>query len=192
MNSREDFVKYIKSVFGPIDDPTPYQERIGYFEDLHGVIGHIAIKFSWLDESLNQAIIKMLQLDVERGNIVIAELSFKVKVDIFSSLYKVLKNKFFFNSFPDFEDEYVSALVKALITCEEKRNQVMHSYYNSTVGDEFRISRKKVTAKQKSGLKVTLEETTINNMFNISDYIAGVHAEMEEFGIDLMEPKNSR
>ena len=120
-----------------------------------------------------------------------AELSFKVKVNVFSSLYQKLKSKYFFNTFPDFEDEYFRELVNALNKCEELRNQVMHSTFTQNYFTSEKIIRKKTTAKQKQGLKKIIEETDIIKLFNIADFIGGIEFELDEFGINIMNQKTS-
>src|SRR5688572_20977154 len=191
MNTREDFEKYCKEIFGPITETASFEERIGAPNELPAVIGLISIHFSRLEETLSQVIIGMLQLDQDRGHIVAAELSFKQKVNMFSSLYINLKERYFFNTFPGFENEYFVQLVKGLNKCEELRNQVMHSIfmYAFTEKEQF-VLRKKITAKQKIGLRRTQEKTDIMSLFNISDYIVNIELELEEFQINMMKPKD--
>ncbi len=192
MNTRKDFDEYVKSVFGAVTETATYEERVGPPEELPAVIGLIAMKFSQLEDTLSETIIKMLQLDDDRGHIMTSELSFKVKVNIFFSLYQNLKGTYLFNTFPDFEDEYFRELCKALNRCEELRNQVMHSTFVQNYLTKTKVIRQKITAKQITGLKKVSEETTIVNLFNIADYIGGVDFEMEQFGIDMMTKKDSR
>lgn len=190
MKNRDSFEKHIKDFFGPVKDTSTFAERIGEPEELPAVIGLISMKFSHLEDILSETIIKMLQLDKARGNIITAELSYKVKVHVFASLYYELKDNFYFNSYPDFEDEYFKELIKALNKCEELRNQVMHSTFTQEY-ISLNIFRKKITAKQKTGLRTTIEKTNIINLFNIADYIGGVEFELDNFGIDIMSPKNN-
>src|SRR5688572_4610998 len=100
MNTRKDFDEYIKSVFGTVTETATYEERIGSPEELPAVIGMISMNFSRLEDRLSEIIIKMLQLDNDRGNIITSELSFKVKINVFFSLHQNLKDRYFFNSFP--------------------------------------------------------------------------------------------
>lgn len=192
MNTKKDFDEHIRMFFGPVTETATYAERIGPPEELPAVIGLISMKFSQLEDTLSQTIIKMLQLDNERGQIMTAELSFRVKVAIFSALYQNLKDKYFFNTFPDFDDEYFKELIKALNKCEAQRNQIMHSTFAQNYLTNSKIMRKKVTAKQKDGLKIIVEETDIIKLFNIADLIGGVEFELDQFGIGIMTEKNRR
>ena len=191
MNTREEYEKFVNNTFRPVTDTSTYEDRIGQPEELPAVIGLISMKFSYLEDTLSNTIIKMLQLDDDRGHIITAELSFRVKVNVFASLYQKLKANFFFNAFPDFEEEYFKELVIALNKCEEMRNQVLHSSFTQSYLDKTKIIRTKVTAKQKSGLRKAKEETNIVNLFNIADFIGQVEFELDEFGINIMGEKNS-
>ena len=191
MNTKKDFDEHVRMFFGPVTDTSPYEERIGPLEELPAIIGLISMKFSQLEASLDQTIIKMLQLDSDRGQIITAELSFRVKVGMFSSLYQNLKERYYFNTFPDFEEQYFKELIKALNKCEEQRNQVMHSTFVQDYLTKSKIIRKKITAKQKDGLKIIEEETNIIKLFNIADLIGGVEFELDQFGIDIMKEKTA-
>ena len=190
MNTKEEFDDYIESVFGAITDTSTFVERMGNPEELPASIGLISMQFSHLEDLLSETIIQMLQLNEDTGHIITAELSFKVKVSIFYSLYEQLKGRYFFNSFPDFEDEYFYELVKALNKCEELRNQVLHSTYVQNYFTERKIFRRKITAKQKSGLRKVSEEINVVDLLNKADFMGGVYYELEEFGIDIMKQKD--
>lgn len=188
MNTREDFNKYVRDTFGPNTETATYRERKGEPDELSSVIGMIAIDFANLEDTLSEIIIKMLQIDQERGDIVTSELSFKQKVNLFSSLYNLLKDKYFFNTFPGFEEEYFKELTKILNQCEYNRNQVIHSTFVQSYATE-KILRKKTTAKQKQGLRRLEEETSIIELFNMADKINSVVFELDQFQIDIMEKK---
>jgi len=138
---------------------------------------------------LSETIIKMLQLDDKRGQAITSEMSFKAKVNLFATLYNELKGQYYFNTFPGFEDEYIKELVKALNSVEEKRNLVIHSKFIRDYHNNQKIYRHKTTAKQKHGLKKTVEETDIIKLFNIADDIICLEFELDEFQIDIMTKK---
>ena len=68
----------------------------------------------------------------------------------------------------------------------------MHSSFTQNYLTRPKIIRRKITAKQKTGLKKIAEETDIIKLFNIADYIGGVEFELDQFGIDIMKDKKSR
>jgi hypothetical protein len=80
-------------------------------------------------------------------------------------------------------------LVKALNRAEEKRNLVIHSKFIRDYHNNQKIYRHKTTAKQKNGLKITVEETDIIKLFNIADEIISLEFELDEFQIDIMTKK---
>jgi hypothetical protein len=188
MQDRKSFEEHLE-IFAPVTDTSSYVERIGPPEELPAVIGLIAMAFSNLEATLSDTIIEMLQIDKKRGLIVTAELSFKAKLNLFSSLYHELKSDYFFNTYPGFEEEYFKELLKALNRCEENRNQTLHSAFIQNYQTQKAIIRKKITAKQKQGLTITAEKTSIVALFNIYDSILCVDEELKTFGIDIMKKK---
>ncbi len=191
MNTQEDFKKYIKETFDGTTETASYRERIGEPDELPAVLGLISMNFSSLEDMLGETIIKMLQLDNDRGLIVTSELSFKAKVNLFASLYYNLKDQYFFNTFPGFENEYFKELVKALNRIEEQRNQVIHSAFIQKYNNKLKIYRHKTTAKQKHGLKISVEETDIIKLFNIADNITCLEFELDQFQIGIMDKKTA-
>lgn len=191
MNTRADFEKYVKETFGGTTETASYRERVGDPEELPAVIGLISVNFSGLEEKLSETIIKMLQVDERRGLAITSEMSFKAKVNLFASLYNELRQEYYFNTFPGFEDAYVKELVKALNRAEDKRNLVIHSSFIRDYHNEQRIYRHKTTAKQKHGLRKTVEESDIVKLFNIADDIICLEFELDQFQIDIMLKKTA-
>lgn len=181
MISREEFESDIKGLLSIPNDNTSYEGRVGPPDELTSVIGRISMNFSFLEETLSDAITKLLNLDNKTGNIITAELSFKNKVNLFATLYITLKDTYKFNVYPGFEKEHFNEIIKALNKCEELRNQVIHSRFSFIEHDKQRIIRTKTTAKQKLGFKVINEETNVPKLFNIADFIIGVAEGLDEF-----------
>jgi len=189
----EEFEKYKTENFAPIVDQSTFQERVGEPEELSAIIGIISMNFSGLEKQLSQLIIEMLELDDNRGLIITSELSFRSKINMFSSLYHLLKNTYKFNLYKGYEENEFNELLKAINRCEEQRNQIMHSEFVK-VPTYTPIFRKKITAKQK-GLKKTTQQTSIVELFNVADYISHIEYMLSEFGIEIMEnlkPKESK
>lgn len=183
--------EYIDTVFSFEKnlDPAGFEERVGPPDELSATIGRITMNFQHLEGELKERIIQMLELDQEKGQIVVSEMSFKNSVNLFSSLYHSLKKDYTFNGLPNFEDEYFKELLKALSKCEEMRNQILHS----TIIKNWKtkeITRKKVTAKAKYGLKITEQNIDIPYLFNVADYIISMSMEVEQFFIDFERKTN--
>jgi len=182
--------KYIETVFNfeKNQDPAGYEERVGSPEELPAVIGLISLNFQDLENELSKRIIQMLELEHDIGEIITAELSFKNLINLFSSLYHRLKDKYHFNSLPNYEKGYFKELLKALYKCEELRNQILHS----TIIRNWKtkeIVRRKTTSKAKVGLKKTESEIDIPYLFNVSDYIISMTMEVDQFFIEFKRKK---
>lgn len=153
-SEKESPLKKIKETlfdFEKNQDTAGYQERIGVPKELPAAIGIISMSFQELENNISKRIIEMIDLRLEIGEIITAELSYKNKVNLFSSLYYERKEKYHFNSLPNYEKEYFNELLKALHKCEEMRNQILHS----GIIEKWKtkeIIKTKTTAKAKKGL----------------------------------------
>ena len=163
------------------DDKSTFEERVGSPDELSSVIGRITMNFSALEDTLSECIIKVIGQSNAVGQIITAELSFKNKINLFSSLYFEQKDKVEFNAFPGLQTKHFKEIIKALNKCEILRNQVIHSKFSHKVKEK--IIRTKVTAKQKIGLNVINEETDVIKLFNIADFIVSVGYALDEFCI---------
>ena len=164
-------------------------ERLGEPEELDAAIGLISVSFSDLEEEISKAITRMLNISDELGDIVTCELSFKIKVHIFSSIIHHLKKSFHFNTVPNHEDEYYHELVKALFKCEELRNKIIHSSYIRDIENNTKHMRTKKTAKAKRGLIETKETFKISHLINIYDFIVSMKMEIDDFYIGFREKR---
>lgn len=177
--------------FEKSQDSAGYEERVGPPTELPATIGRITMNFQYLEDRLSEKIIEMTGLNLEIGEIVTCELSFKNKVNLFSSLLHKLKETHYFNFYPGYEEIHMKELIKALFKCEELRNQILHS----SIVENYRtkqIIRTKTTSKAKKGLKKINQEVDIPYLFNVADYIGGIEYELREFFIELKknQPNN--
>jgi len=165
-------------------DSASYEERVGPPTELHATIGRVTMKFQYLEDRLSEKIIEMIGLDFEIGEIITCELSFKNKVNLFSSLLHKLKETHSFNFYPGYEEIHMRELIKALFKCGELRNQILHS----NIVENYRtkqIVRTKTTSKAKKGLTKIHEAVDIPYLFNVADYIGGIEYELREFFIEF-------
>src|SRR3989344_6406300 len=122
-------------------------------------LGRVVVNFNSLEVFLNFLIWILIGPDLKTGKIITSEVSFKGKITLLASLYRI--------KIKDIKkDSDVNGLIKRLIKAEDERNKVIHS---SWVIDEknTRITRYKITAKLKRGLKDEFEEmndTDINKI----------------------------
>lgn len=165
-------------------DPAGYEERVGPPTELPATIGRITMNFQYLEDILSEKIVQMTGLDSEIGEILTCELSFKNKVNLFSSLLHKLKETHSFNFYPGYEEIHKKELIKALFKCEELRNQILHS----SMVENYRtkqIVRTKTTSKAKRGLTKIHQEVDIPYLFNVADYIGGIEFELDQFFIEF-------
>ncbi len=187
MENIELFNQDIKEFLRIPNDKSTFEERVGLPDELSSVIGRITMNFSALEDTLSECIIKVIGQSNAVGQIITAELSFKNKINLFSSLYFELKDRVEFNAFPGLELEHFKEIIKALNKCEILRNEVIHSTFsNITRKVKDKVIRKKVSAKQKIGLKVINEETDVIKLFNIADFIVVVAYGLDEFCITIV------
>jgi hypothetical protein len=154
-------------------------------------IGHVALGFSHLEDSLNAAVAALLKTDSRAASIVAAEISFKAKVHILSSLVRERAGSREFNCGTDDPIEVFQELVSLLFRAEELRNQVMHSSWvhlpnvNSILSEGRRtIGRRKITAKASRGLSVRAETLSGDDLLDIYDFILNVEYVFDEFFMD--------
>jgi hypothetical protein len=162
-----------------------YEERVGPPEELPAVIGLITLHFQALDEELSKRIAQMINSETAICDIVTAELSFQNKLNLFASLYYLIKSKSKFNAIPGFQDQHFEEIIKACVKCEEFRNQIIHSSIVRSWETDFKIIRKKKRAKIKKGFVETNQEIDIPYLFDISDFIISIVMEIEEYFINF-------
>ncbi len=157
------------------------------FEDtsLAKALGETVVWFEELDEQLCTSISFLLHSGDDVGRIVTAELSFRAKVDLFSSLFRGLRPG----------SDNLSAVRDFCAACaqiEAKRNQVMHSKWRHQM-DGSGVTRLKYTARAKHGLRKQEELLALNQVEAIwvhCGYLAHSLDELMfwEFGKEYGEP----
>jgi hypothetical protein len=157
-----------------------FVERVGRPDGVSSAIGRIAMNFSDLEDQLSVGIKQLLRVDDVTGEIVCAELSFRNKVNLFSSLFrKVATGRKTQGGYEPLEG--LSQLVTLCFKAEELRNHVLHSSWIHRYAKRGRVQRRKVTAKAKRGHQVQLEPVSSGYLLDIADYIAYAAFEVEEF-----------
>jgi hypothetical protein len=179
------FEEYKKEIFDFNRSDASYIERVGEPDELSSVIGLISMGFQRLEDVLSAFIIEMLDLDIAKGKVIVAEMSFTNKLNIFSALFHLLKINRHFNYGRFDKDEYFKELTKALLKCQDFRNQVIHSNFLKNFKTNGKIIRHKLSAKSRKGLSETEEEIDIPFLFDIYDYIISISMEVEQFFIDF-------
>jgi pyruvate formate-lyase activating enzyme-like uncharacterized protein len=161
----------------PIETGQSFEERIGKPNKFDAAMGRIVQSFSFLEDTLSNIISILLKFDGDLVNIITAELSFRNKVSLFSSLYKHFQDTY--EPVNEETDKHFQELLKALNKANELRNRIIHSRY---ILNRFRI---KITSKGKKGLKKSIEKISPDYLLDISDYISEAAMALEEFPLHL-------
>ena len=135
-------------------------------------LGKIVVYFGLLEKSLDFAIWLLLfgnvSTEQRTGQIVTAELMFKNKIPLFSSLYQ--------HRFPDqkpFLD--LKNICSKLNVANDRRNDILHSTW---LGEGKKIN---ITAKQKRGFEFNYEDVSAVELDRITNFISAVNLELMKF-----------
>lgn len=156
----------------------PFTDVVGLPDEFFDSLGRITFSFGYIEDEVSNAIVKLTKTNKKIGNIIVAELSFKNKLNLLGSLFHFYNKTHNFNSFFANQEETFGELLKACFKCEELRNQILHSSFEFNSGE---ILRKKITAKAKNGLKTINEKIDSGYLLNVADYIYETGAHIEEF-----------
>ena len=157
-----------------------FEERTGEPDEFSCAIGRIAIWFSGLEDEITHTIANILRLDETTSGILTAELSFKGKIHLLSSLVRArydISTSIGSSSL----QEYLSELVARVFEAEQLRNQIMHSSWIGPFLRDGRAERRKVTAKAAKGHLITSEKVDSAYLLDIADFICYIMMEVENF-----------
>jgi hypothetical protein len=154
-----------------------FEERCGPPDECTSALGHVIVGFSWLEESLDKHIAELSQISSRAAPALTAELPFKTKVSILSSLVQLDPPLCVFNSGSVHSMDEWRDIIKMIATAEELRNKLVHSKWSSG-GQEIR--RTKITAKATRGVRVVSEVLSSDYLFDVYDYILNVQWVLDE------------
>jgi hypothetical protein len=158
-----------------------FEERTGDADPVSAAIGRITLWFSQLEDNLSTAVHRLLKLDLEMGEIVTSELSFKAKVHLMASLARKHIPTRRFNTGDIDAEELLDELVARCFKAEELRNQVLHSSWIGPFLSDGKVFRRKVTAKASRGLHVHQEEMDAGYLLDVADFICCVGDYVNEY-----------
>ena len=116
------------------------------------------------------------------GQIVTAELSFRQKIDLLSSIYRDKLNN-------STELAELDRVLAQAAQAEQKRNIVVHSVWTAYAVKET-VARIKATAKRRSkGLKLEIKNMSVEDLEDVANYIANVAYEVQTLVIRFYHPK---
>lgn len=129
-------------------------ERDEKDKEICQLLGVICANFESLTFLLRSLISKLISEDKKIGPIVTAEMSFSNLINALKCLFE-----YKFQGNPELIKKLL-VIVKLLNNSESARNKAIHSIYVKELG-KSEWNRMKVTAKQKTGLKFTKEDSVI-------------------------------
>jgi hypothetical protein len=144
--------------------------------NLNSAIGSLAKNFSMLEDEVTHALICVLGVNIEKGLVLASEMSFKAKLNVFST---IMSGEMRYGGFA-FSLEDLQDLVSMCVKSEEFRNKIIHS---SWVHDHAKqeIRRRKMSAKISSGFKHIEEALTPGQVLDVADYIVYTAVSVDEF-----------
>lgn len=144
--------------------------------ELNSAVGSLTMNFSVLEDELSSAVICLLGTKIEEGLAVTSEMSFKAKLNVFSSLM----NKNYESGDYAFSQSEFHDLLAMCTKSEELRNRLLHS---SWVHDHVKkeVRRRKLSAKVRRGFRHEEEALTSGQVLDIADYIIYTAISVDEF-----------
>jgi len=165
-----------------------FTERDGVPDELFTAIGMIAVTFSELEDRVSEAIVSLLGgIKHGTGNIVVAEMSFRAKVNLFASLVRHCDADRSFTIPNAPVTEVLQELCINILKAEELRNTVMHSSWVGLYMYDEKIVRRKVTAKLKHGLRIAEEEVDSGYLLDIVEFTNAVITDVVGFMSELQK-----
>jgi hypothetical protein len=142
-------------------------------------IGEIVVNFSVLEMELSEWVNSLMLAEGSIGEIVTAEMSYRSKIALASSLCRY--------RFKDSERlDKVDKLLRRLKLAGEQRNNVVHAYWSSGA-DESKVKRSKKTAKLRQGLRFHVQEMSLEELGEIADLIGNVANEVLMFEVHMYD-----
>lgn len=149
-----------------------FGERVGQPDEFDAAMGRIALGFSYLEDTTRNVIVLLSGAHPEIGHIMVAELSFRQKLDVLGSMVRQRVHSSFAASNDPGGEDYVDELLSLCHRAEELRNAYLHSSYE---GGE----RAKLSAKARHGLRIQREHVDSGLLLDVADYIVYAGTELE-------------
>jgi hypothetical protein len=162
-----------------------FSERGATVDEFCTAIGMIALSFSELEDCLGEAIDSLIGGNDGTGSIVAAELSFRMKVNLFASLVRHRAGGRSFTVPNAAVSEVMQELCNNIFKAEELRNAVLHSSWIESDMFDGKVVRRKATAKSKHGFRITEEEVGSGYLLDIVEFTGGVAGDVVGFMSEL-------
>jgi hypothetical protein len=149
-------------------------------------IGRICVAFSELESNYNILLQLLIDPTSQTGTIIAAQLSFQKLLEVTGALAV--------HRIPSSGDTAtLEEIVKRSASLEGERNTIIHSYYFIDEASPTKNTiRNKATAKRFKGLRHQREIVKVEDLRSLSDRIAAVSTEVNDFTVMLMYKKPFR
>jgi len=174
-------MRYFEHYEQPLWTGQTFAERTGKPEEITCAIGRIAMNFARLEHVVAECASKLLKVEEATAQVLLAEHSFKGKVGVLSSLFRIHAK----GQSPTIGGydrlEIFEELCSYIFRSEELRNMVLHSNWNGPYLWDRVVTRRKVTAKASHGLRIQEETMDAGKLLDIADYIGGTAEELDNY-----------
>jgi hypothetical protein len=143
-------------------------------------IGDITVSFALLESQIQTLAASQLHESQRVGQIITAELSFRNLRALTVSLYRERHGE-------DSDFEELGALMRRAARLEELRNQITHSIWGAGGSTAQAITRIKMTAKEKQGLRFDFESVTAEDLGSVAEQMQRLGGDVQDFWIRLVE-----
>lgn len=142
-------------------------------EDYVLSLGKVTIVFAFLENQLLVAIAHLLPTDDDEVEMILAEMSFKNRVNLLASLmrHRIDDTEFNFGGFDP--QKTISELVSICTKAEELRNKVVHSQWELEPTTQ-KVRRRKTTSKATPGLRFQYEYFEVEELYKIVNFVGYV------------------
>lgn len=152
-----------------------FAERVGEPEEFDAAVGKIALEFSFLEDTTRNLIVLLSGTDPKIGNALVAQLSFRQKLDVLSSVVRLQVSK---RTQPEQLDilegpRGFNDLLRMCQRAEELRNSYLHSSYSN-------VERIRISASARRGLRVHREPVDSSLLLDVADFIGYAGMELEQ------------
>ena len=115
------------------------------------------------------------------GQIITAELSFRQKIDLLSSIYRDKRDN-------SSELAELDRVLKRAVQAEQKRNTVVHSVWTAYAVNETPGRIKTIAKRRSKGLKLEIESISVKDLEDVANYIANVAYDIQTLVIRFYNP----
>jgi hypothetical protein len=155
--------------------------RKGLTDRHYRLLGRIAVHFANLELALGRVLAFLISTDLKTGFTICAQLSFQRMIDLAGAMDKTWMTE-------QLRGQLDKLLIRVIIA-EEKRNQIVHSYWLDA-SEETAFVRLKISATRKRGLRTLSLETGLKDLRAVDNEILRLYGSLMSLGTELKKIRN--